>query len=49
LKAGDKIVQIDDSKISDRAGLRDAMSDTGDSTQLIVMRGVEEIVFRVNW
>jgi hypothetical protein len=49
LKAGDKIVQIDDSKISDRAGLRDAMSNTGESTQLIVVRGVEEIVFRVDW
>jgi carboxypeptidase Q len=49
LKAGDKIVQIDDNKVTDRASLRDAMKGTGESTQLIVMRGVEEIVFRVDW
>ncbi len=49
LKAGDKIVQIDDNKITDRASLRNAMADTGESTQLIVVRGVEEIVFRVSW
>lgn len=49
IQAGDKIVQIDDSSIENRNQLRNAMSNTGDSTQIIVMRGVEEIVFRIDW
>lgn len=49
LKVGDKIVQIDGRAIANRDALRGAMRRTGDSTELVVQRGIEEIIFRIDW
>ena len=49
LKAGDKIVQIDGASIANRDELRAAIRDTGDVTEVVVQRGIEEIVFRIEW
>ena len=49
LQAGDKIVQVDGAAISNRGELRAAIRATGEVTEVVVQRGIEEIVFRIEW